>query len=722
MGIFQQFPYSNFHEMNLDQIIKIMRQMQDEWAATKTEWASYKDFIDNYFANLDVSEEVLEALRAMAASGELNTIIDPTIASAVSAWLAEHITPTTPVIDKSLSIEDAGADAKVTGNMLKALWTPNAIKRTITFTQPNQEIDTDIVLLPGCTYYIKTTSDIGGSSNLKVWVKDYYADANKDLIKNNFNDLTPTATGLLRIWNRNTNSYIGSVDIEIMSKFAFDAHKTSGFLTSTSQFASLDDITTNSVYQVTAGYSSGDASNLTHTNTPIEFRGTGYNLITVATQDASGDYRFQIAINPFTGICYTRKTSAGAFSTWRKQSVDAMGFIQSVSKYASLDDITDNGFWLVSSSYAAGDPSESTATNTPRELIGKAWELLSVNASETGDYRFQMAISPETSEIFLRKTVYGVWDSWHNVMANTSIEWQLDFSNYSDTWTDEWETQESSKGRPNLLLTNKGIDLKVVSYNVAGYRYDGESAYIVTEPEKLLNLKKFVANADSDIMIVQEEKGFIDEDEEYSASKALYYDRLPFNAKYYGTNIRAKYQAYAHGQVEVPKLANSDVPISGTMSNRYFTWAMLNIENKNVLVISCHPMNSNIRFSTNPVVGPTANRLNFLQIIYDFVFCMHDENIISGLNADVTAPWDYVVIGGDFNTTNINGRDADGTNYNGDDWGNFAELRDYYKFDSANGGYLNWFITYPFYTGDNYGALDNILVSDNIIINNIDCK
>ena len=47
MGIFQQFPYSNFHEMNLDQIIKIMRQMQDEWEDVKTEWASYKDFIDN---------------------------------------------------------------------------------------------------------------------------------------------------------------------------------------------------------------------------------------------------------------------------------------------------------------------------------------------------------------------------------------------------------------------------------------------------------------------------------------------------------------------------------------------------------------------------------------------------------------------------------------------------------------------------------------------------
>ena len=124
MGIFQQFPYSNFHEFNLDQIIKIMREMQDEWNATKTEWASYKEFIDNYFDNLDVSEEVLAALRTMADTGELNTIIDPTIVSETIAWLSEHITqPTTPAIDTSLSIAGAAADAKATGDAISDLQT-----------------------------------------------------------------------------------------------------------------------------------------------------------------------------------------------------------------------------------------------------------------------------------------------------------------------------------------------------------------------------------------------------------------------------------------------------------------------------------------------------------------------------------------------------------------------------------------------------------------------
>lgn len=123
MGIFRQFPYSNFHDMNMDEIIKICRELQDAWAATSAEWASYKDFIDNYFANLDVSAEVLAAIRTLARTGELNTIIDPVIIAETADWLAEHITITegATVIDDTLSIAGAAADAKATGDAINVI-------------------------------------------------------------------------------------------------------------------------------------------------------------------------------------------------------------------------------------------------------------------------------------------------------------------------------------------------------------------------------------------------------------------------------------------------------------------------------------------------------------------------------------------------------------------------------------------------------------------------
>lgn len=111
MGIYRHFPYSNFHEMNLDEFIKILKEMQEEWDATKTEWASYKEFIDNYFDNLNLDAETLKALRRLIAEGVLN----PIFGDVISAWLASHITPTTPAIDASLTVSGAGADAKVVG-------------------------------------------------------------------------------------------------------------------------------------------------------------------------------------------------------------------------------------------------------------------------------------------------------------------------------------------------------------------------------------------------------------------------------------------------------------------------------------------------------------------------------------------------------------------------------------------------------------------------------
>ena len=173
MGIFQQFPYTNFHEFNLDEIIKIMRQMQDEWEATKTEWASYKDFIDNYFENLDLSQEVLDNLRAMIDSGEMDPVIDPVIVTAVAAWLAEHITPTTPAIDDTLSVQGAGADAKATGDAIHEIYNAirNAGRNLITkYTSPDTHVHHDVTF----TVDENMDIDIDGTASALAWFRVYY--------------------------------------------------------------------------------------------------------------------------------------------------------------------------------------------------------------------------------------------------------------------------------------------------------------------------------------------------------------------------------------------------------------------------------------------------------------------------------------------------------------------------------------------------------------------
>ncbi len=74
-------------------------------------------YVNDYFSSLDVQEEINNKLNQMASDGTLLSIISPTISSETAKWLSNNITTTSPVIDKTLTISGAGADAKVVGDL-----------------------------------------------------------------------------------------------------------------------------------------------------------------------------------------------------------------------------------------------------------------------------------------------------------------------------------------------------------------------------------------------------------------------------------------------------------------------------------------------------------------------------------------------------------------------------------------------------------------------------
>lgn len=164
---FNRYPYTDFHEMNDDWLILKMKEMIAEWASTKSDWqdmqiefASLKSFVENYFDNLDVQNEINHKLDVMAADGSLSDLIAPYVASglpgvvsdqiggvvstqidgavaaqiddvvasqigdevpgAVTAWLEENVDPvgSAVTIDNTLTIADSAADAKVVGDKL----------------------------------------------------------------------------------------------------------------------------------------------------------------------------------------------------------------------------------------------------------------------------------------------------------------------------------------------------------------------------------------------------------------------------------------------------------------------------------------------------------------------------------------------------------------------------------------------------------------------------
>lgn len=171
-NFFDKYPYTDFHELNLDWIIKTVKETVAEWAVTLTEWHNTQeewqqlyDYVHDYFDNLDVQQEINNKLDEMVADGTLATLaqpfidakvadllpaevagqiggvvaaqIGPTVASQINAavasqigpvvapaaadWLADNITnPSNPPLDISLTVGSSAADSAAAGDRIRA--------------------------------------------------------------------------------------------------------------------------------------------------------------------------------------------------------------------------------------------------------------------------------------------------------------------------------------------------------------------------------------------------------------------------------------------------------------------------------------------------------------------------------------------------------------------------------------------------------------------------
>ena len=75
MGLFSNFPYSDFENINLDWIIRKVKEYLAKVDVLEIDFNDLKDYVTNYFNDLDVQEEINNKLDEMAESGQLAEII-----------------------------------------------------------------------------------------------------------------------------------------------------------------------------------------------------------------------------------------------------------------------------------------------------------------------------------------------------------------------------------------------------------------------------------------------------------------------------------------------------------------------------------------------------------------------------------------------------------------------------------------------------------------------
>lgn len=112
MGLFEHWPYTNFHDLNLDWIVDKVKKINDDVASAQSSAESAAGSAEA------ASGSATEASAAASIAVEKADLITDSIAENVTAWLDEHITPTTPAIDNTLTVSGAAADAAVTGDQI----------------------------------------------------------------------------------------------------------------------------------------------------------------------------------------------------------------------------------------------------------------------------------------------------------------------------------------------------------------------------------------------------------------------------------------------------------------------------------------------------------------------------------------------------------------------------------------------------------------------------
>lgn len=129
MAFFDEYPYSNLHNVNLDWVLQKVKEWGQMVEDNNTRFESleqanedFKAYVTNYIENLDYQTAIDDKLDRMFESGVLGEYLQPYVSPVVTTWLDEHITePTGVVIDTSLTVAGACADAKVVGDKLQRL-------------------------------------------------------------------------------------------------------------------------------------------------------------------------------------------------------------------------------------------------------------------------------------------------------------------------------------------------------------------------------------------------------------------------------------------------------------------------------------------------------------------------------------------------------------------------------------------------------------------------
>jgi hypothetical protein len=161
---FEQFPYSNFHDLNLDWIISEVKKAIEGFKALSAKTDDFEttlnnalEYINNYFKNLDVQEEINNKLEEMKKNGELAAIIASFLKAPNYYLSVQSMVADTAITKNSVAITAAYKTAANDGSCLYWIHTPKSYNFEIALSN-------NLYAYP-CPMGIPTVREFGATAN-----------------------------------------------------------------------------------------------------------------------------------------------------------------------------------------------------------------------------------------------------------------------------------------------------------------------------------------------------------------------------------------------------------------------------------------------------------------------------------------------------------------------------------------------------------------------------
>lgn len=164
---FEQFPYSNFHDLNLDWIISEVKKAIEGFKALSAKTDDFEttlnnalEYINNYFKNLDVQKEINNKLEEMKENGELADIIAAFLKAPNYYLSVQSMVADTTITNNSVAITASYNTAANDGSCLYWIHTPKSYNFEIALSN-------NLYAYP-CPMGIPTVREFGATANNNI--------------------------------------------------------------------------------------------------------------------------------------------------------------------------------------------------------------------------------------------------------------------------------------------------------------------------------------------------------------------------------------------------------------------------------------------------------------------------------------------------------------------------------------------------------------------------